>query len=228
MSILRTNLLLAMNQAGITEYKLALEAMLSGSVVHLAFKGKRPFSNATLQAIAGVTELGVTYQQLIRWKLMDDYPDIWQTLLVPESASAVEPPLVSVPLVGVVQQGVLQWSVDVSSDPITPTEYVRCSAQFVSTTLAKTCWVATVADNTMMPYLGQQSYLFFEPVKGITVDGLYLVQLEDASVVLRWAEPFGDLLRLIPYNRLFNMQEVDRKAVQQVWRVVRLNAVLTE
>jgi hypothetical protein len=227
MSILRTNLLLAMNQAGITEYKLALEAMLSGSVVHLAFKGKRPFSNATLQAIAGVPELDVTYQQLIRWKLMDEYPDIWQTLLVPESASAVEPPLVSVPLVGIIQQGVLQWSVDSSSVPITPTEYVRCSAQFISTTLAKTCWVATVADNTMMPYLGKHSQLFFEPVKDIIADGLYLFQLEDASVVLRWAEPFGDLLRLIPYNRLFNVQETNRKTVQQAWRVVQLQAVLT-
>lgn len=63
----------AFERSKLTSYKVSLEAKIDQSLMHRVLKGQRKPSEEFLQKLSLVKELGLSYPELLSWKLIDEY-----------------------------------------------------------------------------------------------------------------------------------------------------------
>lgn len=62
--------------AGLSPYRLALEARIDGPSLNRVLNGKRRPTDDILKKLADVKQLGITYEQLRVMRAQDEYPEI--------------------------------------------------------------------------------------------------------------------------------------------------------
>ena len=63
----------SVEQTGIKKTRLLIEAGIDPAQMNQAMRGKRPFSESLLKALADSQNIDVSYGQLIAWGLVDEY-----------------------------------------------------------------------------------------------------------------------------------------------------------
>jgi SOS-response transcriptional repressor LexA len=217
MMTLRKKLLEIMEKTGVTQYRISMEGMISPSILHRSFKEGKPFSDNALKAIAKVSELGVSYDQLVRWKLQDEYPENWHNILQSnEEASQI--PHTDIPIIGFVKAGVFDWSAELLENE----ESFQFACWYGNNPAPpKGCVAVKVWGDSMAPQLPNDSILYLQEVASIEENGLYVVQLENNHATVKWVERYGELARLIPYNTSFQSQEVKLSEFKKTWKVIK-------
>ena len=209
---LREKLLEIMEKTGVTQYRISMEGMISPSILHRSFKEGKPFSDSALKAIAKVSALGVSYDQLVRWKLQDEYPENWQNILQSnEEASQI--PHTAVPIIGFVSAGELTLTEQ--------SEYSEVAHWFGSPAPPAGCVAMAVTGDSMAPNIPEGSVLFVLPVLSVEKRGHYVVETVDHEVTYKLVEIYENQLKLIPLNPEYPVCFLAKSQVFRLWRVLK-------
>ena len=209
---------------GVSNYFIESVTGLSRANLSQIESGKYLPSDEVLEIIAGVDGLSVTVEQLRRWRMLEEYPELEAEFENTSSVNAGQPsqqfhnhPLPDghyrFPCVGTVSAGTLS----------VPESYTDCPPYFEFSDLpiySPDMFCLKIVGDSMAPKFENGGIILVMETTAFQQNGLYVIQTEADEMTFKVFEMTSRGAKLKPINPAYDTISIHDKSIIKAYRVI--------